>query len=157
MRRRSLRQAWNEDRILWFAILTIAALFIPSGLFHEIGHILVCAGNGFDYTFYVDNIAFNVRCSDSPKPIELYWAMGGVFGMCASLPLLALRKIRSNNGVLIGVSVTGFDHLQKAIFETTAHFSYLSNPTLLVFMSVLSLILMFGLLWHYGYRPFKKT
>ncbi len=156
-KKRSLREIWNEDKIVWFSIITIGVLFIPTGLIHEVGHIVVCVSNGFDYTLYTDSIAFNVQCSNSPRPIELYWAMGGVFGIFASLPLLIIKKVRNEKGILIGIVITGFDHLQKAVFETTAHLSYLSNPSLLMFMSVLSLILLGGLLWHYGYRPYKKS
>ncbi|MFN3653774.1 MAG: hypothetical protein ACK4TO_00410 [Candidatus Nitrosotenuis sp.] len=153
----SLREIWKEDKIVWSAIMTIGILFFPTGFIHEAGHILVCVSNGFDYTFNIGDLVFNVYCSDSPQPIELYWALGGVFGMIGSLSLLTSKWVRANKGVFIGVVVTAFDHLQKAIFETTSHFSYLSNLTLLIFMGVLSLIILYGLLWHFGYRPYKKS
>ncbi|MEM2785132.1 MAG: hypothetical protein QXW37_04450 [Candidatus Nitrosotenuis sp.] len=156
-KKRSLCEIWKEDKIVWNAIIIIGILFFPTAFIHESGHILVCISNGFDYTFNIEDLAFNVHCSDSPQPIELYWALGGIFGTIASLSLLASKWVRTNKGVYIGVVVTAFDHLQKAVFETTSHFSYLSNPILLIFMSILSLILLCGLLWHFGYRPHKKS
>jgi hypothetical protein len=156
-KKRSLREVWEQDKIVWVTIATIGILFFPIGFIHEVGHILVCVSNGFDYTFNIGDLAFNIHCSDSPQPIELYWALGGIFGMIVSLSLLASKWVRTNKGVFIGVVVTAFDHLQKAVFETTTHFSYLSNPNLLIFMSILSLILLCGLLWHFGYRPYKKS
>lgn len=154
---KSLRQIWNQDKIIWVTIITLGVLFFPAGLIHELGHIIICVASGFNYTFSVGGSAFIVHCSDFPQPIQVYWAMGGIFGMIFSLVPVASKWVRENKGVFIGVVVTGFDHMQKAIFETTTHFSYLSNTGLLVLVAVLDLVLMCGLLRHFGYRPFSKT
>jgi len=156
-KKKNLREIWSQERIVWYSIITIGSLFIPTGIIHEVGHIVVCTGSGFDYTLNLLSIAFSVQCSDSPRPIELYWAMGGIFGMLSSSVLLISKWVRTQKGVLIGVIVTAFDHFQKSLMETFAHSSYLSNGTSLIFMSIIVLIVWGILLWRYGYRPYKKA
>ena len=138
-------------------VFTILVLFFPTGMIHELGHILVCTSNGYDYTFSIAELALNVHCSASPQPLLLYFALGGIFGMIASVSLFLSKKIRSNPGIFIGVSVTAFDHFLKSIFETFTHSAYLSNPNLSVYMSVLVVFFMLGLYVFFTKRAKVKT
>ena len=151
------RQIWNRNKLLIISAITILVLFFPTGMIHELGHILVCTSNGYDYVFSVGDLALNVHCSASPQPLLLYFALGGIFGMIASVSLFLSKKIRSNPGIFIGVSVTAFDHFLKSIFETFTHSAYLSNPSLSVYMSVLSVFFMLGLFVFFTKRATSKT
>jgi hypothetical protein len=157
MTRITRRGIWNRNKLLIISSITILILFFPTGFVHELGHILVCTSNGYDYVFSMSNLALNVRCSASPQPILLYFAMGGIFGMIASLSLFLSKKVRSNPGIFIGVSVTAFDHFLKSIFETFTHSAYLSNPNLSIYMSVLSVFFMLGLYVFFSKRATSKT
>ena len=151
------REIWNRNKLLIVSAITILVLFFPTGFVHELGHILVCASNGYDYVFSIGDLALNVRCSASPQPILLYFALGGIFGMIASVSLFLSKKIRSNPGIFIGVSVTAFDHFLKSIFETFTHSAYLSNLSLSIYMSVLSVFFMLGLFMFFSKRAKNKT
>lgn len=146
-----------KNRILIVSSVTIVILFFPIGFAHELGHILVCAGNGYDYVFSFGDLALNVHCSSSPQPILLYFALGGIFGMIASLSLFLSKKIRTSPGIFIGVSVTAFDHFLKSIFETFTHSAYLSNWSLSVYMSAITAVLMISLLVFFSMREKKRN
>ena len=151
------REIWDKNRLLIVSTVTIIILFFPTGFVHELGHILVCVSNGYDYAFSIGDLALNVHCSNTPQLILLYFALGGIFGMIASVSLFLSKKIRTNPGIFIGVSVTAFDHFLKSIFETFTHSAYLSNPNLSIYMSVLSVFFMLGLFVFFSKRATSKT
>ncbi len=151
------REIWNRNKLLIVSAITILVLFFPTGFVHELGHILVCTSNGYDYVFSIADLALNVHCSASPQPILLYFALGGIFGMIASLSLFLSKKIRSNPGIFIGVSVTAFDHFLKSIFETFTHSAYLSNLSLSIYMSVITVFFMLVLFVFFSVRTKRKT
>ncbi|MEK6528716.1 MAG: hypothetical protein AABZ36_07550 [Nitrospirota bacterium] len=151
------REIWNRNKLLIVSAITILVLFFPTGFVHELGHILICTSNGYDYVFSIADLALNVHCSASPQPILLYFALGGIFGMIASVSLFLSKKIRTNPGIFIGVSVTAFDHFLKSIFETFTHSAYLSNLNLSIYMSVLSVFFMLGLFVFFSKRAKIKT
>ena len=151
------REIWDKNRLLIVSAVTIMILFFPTGFVHELGHILVCVSNGYDYTFSIGDLALNVSCSDTPQPILLYFAFGGIFGMVASVSLFLSKRIRTNPGIFVGVSVTAFDHFLKSIFETFTHSAYLSNWSLSVYMSVITAFLMISLLVFFSMREKKSN
>jgi hypothetical protein len=151
------REIWDKNKLLIVSAVTIITLFFPTGFAHELGHILVCASNGYDYVFSFGDLALNVRCSSLPDPILLYFALGGIFGMIASVSLFLLKQVRTNPGIFIGVSVTAFDHFLKSIFETFTHSAYLSNPNLSIYMSVITVFFMLGLFVFFSKRAKSKT
>ena len=150
-------KVWNQNKILLIAIITIAILFFPIGFIHELGHILVCTANGFDYTLTLGSLALIVHCSDTPQPVLWYFALGGMFGMSASLTLFIPKQFRENKGIFIGISVTAFDHFLKAVSETFAHSAYISNTSFFLFMTVVLLVFMTALIWFFSKRPAKIT
>ena len=150
-------EIWDKNRLLIVSAVTIIILFFPTGFVHELGHILVCASNGYDYTLSIGELALNVHCSNTPQPILLYFALGGIFGMIASGSLFLLKQVRTNTGIFIGVSVTAFDHFLKTIFETFIHSAYLSNLNLSIYMSVLTVFFMLGLFVFFSMRDKNKS
>jgi len=150
-------EIWKKNKLVFVAIFTMVVLFFPIGLIHELGHILICMGNGFEYTFFMGDLAMNVQCSNTPQPLLLYFALGGIFGLISSLMLFLLPIVRKNKGIFIGVSITGFDHFLKAIFETFTHSAYLNNANLSLYMSVISIFFMFSLVLFFSKRSNKMT
>lgn len=156
-KKQSFREVWKKNQLVFIAIATIGILFFPTGFVHEFGHIVVCVYSGFDYTFFIGDLALNVQCSNTPQDVLWYFAFGGVFGMVASLALFAIPLVRKNKGIFIGVSVTAFDHFLKSIFETFTHSAYLYNPILFWYMSILGICFMFFLVWFFSKRSAKIT
>lgn len=149
-----MTSVWQKNRLLFSAAITILVLFFPVSLFHEYGHILVCESNGYDYEFFMGDLAFNVVCSDTPQPILLYFVIGGVFGMILSGGIIPF--VINQKGILIGCSVTCFDQFQKALFETVAHSAYLSSDVLFIGMGVLS-GLFFLALYRFYYNRINQN
>lgn len=152
-----LRRLWNRNKLVYTSLITIFVLFFPIGFVHESGHILVCISNGYDYTFTLEDLAMNIFCSDTPQPILLYFALGGIFGFIASMMLFLLKIVRTNKGIFIGVSVTAFDHFLKTIFETFTHSDYLSNNYLFIYMSFLPIFLLLVLWWYFTKQSKKES
>ena len=150
------REIWDKNRLLIVSAVTIIILFFPTGFVHELGHILVCTSNGYDYAFSIGDLALNVHCSNTPQPILLYFGLGGIFGMLASISLFLLKQVRINPVIFIRLSVTTFDHFLKAIFETFTHSAYLSNLNLSIYMSVLTVFFMLGLFVFFSMRDKSK-
>jgi hypothetical protein len=151
-----ISKLWNRNELFFTSVVTILILSFPIGFIHESGHILVCVSNDYDYTFTFEDLAMNVYCSNTPQPVLLYFALGGTFGVIASMMLFLLKIVRTNKGIFMGVSVTAFDHFLKAIFETFTHSDYLFNTNLFIYMSVLPILLLFMLWWYFTKQPQKK-
>ena len=156
-RKIAVHQIWNKNKLLIISALTILILFFPTGIIHELGHILVCASNGYDYAFTVGDLALNVHCTSTPQPILWYFALGGIFGLASTLSLFLFKTVRSIPGIFIGVSVTAFDHFLKAIFETFTHSAYLNDRNLSIYMSVLTVFFMLGLFVFFSKCAKSKT
>lgn len=154
-KKQSWHDVWEKNKIILTSVATITPLFFLTGFVHEIGHIVVCVSNGFDYQFYFGQLAMNVQCSDTPQPVLLYFASGGIFGLVSSLMLFLSKRIRKNTGVFIGVAVIAFDHFLKAIFETFFHSDYLSNPNLFMFLSIMLVVFWISLYWFFHQRSKK--
>lgn len=155
-RKVTINQIWNKNKLLIISALTILILFFPTGIIHELGHILVCASNGYDYAFTVGNLALNVRCTSTPQPILWYFALGGIFGLASTLSLFLFKTVRTIPGIFIGVSVTAFDHFLKSIFETFTHSAYLNDPNLSIYMSGLAVFFMISLIMFFNMREKNK-
>jgi hypothetical protein len=139
-------QNLKKRKTAFTAVIVAGLLFYPIGLIHEFGHILVCVSNGFNYTLSLQGFNLQTQCSGISQPIELYFSLGGIFGMIGASLLLISKRIRSNRGILIGVSTVIFDNFLKSIFETYAHFAYISNPIFGMLMGLLVGVFMIGLL-----------
>lgn len=148
---------WNRNELFFTSIITILILFFPIGFIHESGHVLVCISNDYDYIFTFEDLAMNVSCSNVPQPVLLYFALGGIFGFVTSMMLFLLKIVRTNKGILMGVSVTAFDHFLKAIFETFSHSDYLYNTNLFIYMSILPIFLLLVLWWYFTKKTQKKS
>ena len=139
----------KRNKIAFVAVITILVLYYPIGLLHEFGHYLVGLNS---HSTCVIHWWLAGECYPLPQPFMLYWALGGIFGMIGSFSLVALKKVHSNKGILIGVLMLGVSHFVNFVFETFAHFAYLNNAIAGILMAS-SEALAFIALWKF----FSKT
>ncbi len=151
-RKDKLLKFWNQNRMVFIALLIVAVLFYPIGLIPELGHYLVGLSAGSSCQFFW---GLAIRCIPAPQPILLYFALGGIFGMIASSLLVLAKTVRNNKGIFIGVTTTIFDHSLKAIFETYAHGTYLNNTIFGMLMGILPLLYLL-FMWQFFTQRAKK-
>jgi hypothetical protein len=94
------------------------ALSIPVSLLHELGHVSVCAANGFDYRIWVDATGGHMLCSGRPQERLAYNAMGGIFGALGSAGIVGVWMIaRKHYAVLVVGLAYMVDQSAKIILE----------------------------------------
>ena len=115
--------------------LVFTILIYPIGFTHELGHYLVGHYNGSQCN--VNYFELIVNCEPAPQPSWFYFSLGGIFGMVASLALLAIKKLRCKIWVSIGTITMAFDQLVKATYETLIHPEYLNSSATFWYMGLL--------------------
>ena len=76
-------------RIIGYSYLLYIVFIIPVSLFHELGHAAVCYANGYPFDMWLDFRGAHSLCYGVPDNNLLIGAMGGMFGLLASLGILA--------------------------------------------------------------------
>lgn len=141
-RRGALREARGRYGGLLVALATMAALFYPAGLAHELGHLSAGWAAGSECEFFWELV---VVCDPVPRPVEPYHAMGGVFGAAAAISLAASGRVRARGYVLAGVIGVAADNGIKAVIETAAHAAYLTNEPFRMLTGALPVLLVLAL------------
>jgi len=107
----------SRNIIIWSVVLYFA-LSIPVSLFHEMGHVLVCAAHGYNYAVSVDARGGHSICYGSPRNNLIYNAMGGVFGMIASAVIIAVWAFGKRHYAILAVGLAYMvDQFAKIILE----------------------------------------
>lgn len=110
------------------SMIVMMALFYPTGIAHELGHGVICwsEGGSFPLDWVFTRLA--VLCDPFPVQKELSWAMGGIFGMIASvIPPFVFRFLRKWNVILNGFLGCAFLQLGYAISESQKNTLYKVN------------------------------
>jgi hypothetical protein len=108
---------FSRQIIVWSVALYFA-LSIPVSLFHELGHVSVCAASGFDYRIWVDFTGGHMLCSGSPHDRLAYNAMGGVFGTIGSAAILTFWMFAKRHYAVLVVGLAYMvDQTAKIILE----------------------------------------
>lgn len=76
-------------RIIGYSYLLYIILIIPVSLFHELGHTAVCAASGYQFHIWLDFRGGHSICYGIFGNTLVTGAMGGKFGLLASLGILA--------------------------------------------------------------------
>lgn len=120
----------NEYRhIIGYSYLIYVLLIIPISIFHEIGHIAVCSANGYQFSIWLDFRGGHSVCYGILGNNLLIGAMGGIFGLIASLGILAIWYCFSRRLVPLAVVGLAFalDQGLKIILEGFLPRLYLSG------------------------------
>jgi hypothetical protein len=132
---KTFRELWDRggfDRGWISGVLStiiMLGLFWPTGIAHELGHGVVClvADGKIFWPWVFTNLA--LLCEPFPEHVkEISWAMGGSFGIAASvLPIVVFKFLRKWDFIFIGFIGSGFLQLGYAIFESTQNALYRIN------------------------------
>jgi hypothetical protein len=77
-------------RIIGYSYLLYIVLIIPVSLFHELGHAAVCSASGYEFEIWLDYRGGHSLCYGIPGNNLAMGAMGGMFGLLASLGILTI-------------------------------------------------------------------
>ena len=96
----------NEYRgIIGYSYLIYIVLIIPLSLFHELGHAAVCSASGYQFRIWLDFMGGHSICYGIFDNNSIISAMGGIFGLIASLGILAVWYYISKR--LVPLAVVG--------------------------------------------------
>ena len=76
-------------RIIGYSYLLYIVFIIPISLFHELGHGAFCSANGYQFEIWLDLRGGHSLCYGIAGSNLLMGAIGGMFGLLASLGILA--------------------------------------------------------------------
>jgi hypothetical protein len=77
-------------RIIGYSYLLYIVVIIPVSLFHELGHTAVCSASGYQFQIWLDFRGGHSICYGILGNNLIIAAMGGIFGVIASLGILAI-------------------------------------------------------------------
>jgi hypothetical protein len=76
-------------RIIGYSYLLYIVFIIPVSILHELGHVAICSANGYQFDMWLDLRGGHSLCYGTPGNNLVMGAMGGIFGLLASLGILA--------------------------------------------------------------------
>jgi hypothetical protein len=106
-------------RIIGYSYLLYIVVIIPVSLFHELGHTAVCSASGYQFRIWLDFRGGHSICYGIFGNNLIIGAMGGIFGLIASLGILAIWYFFSKRLVplaVVGLSLA-LDQGLKIILE----------------------------------------
>lgn len=146
---KSFRELWDRGGFWKYFIsctlsmLIMLGLFWPAGIAHELGHGVICWATGGEIFWPWVFTRLTLLCDPFPEHVkEISWAMGGSFGVVASVaPIFVFKFLRKWNFVSVGFIGSAFLEFGYAIFESTQNALYRVNDP-----SVILPIVLFGIL-----------
>jgi hypothetical protein len=92
-------------RVIGYSYLLYIALIIPVSLFHELGHTAICSLGGYQFDIWLDFRGGHSICYGIFGNNSVTDALGGIFGLLASLAILAIWYCFSKR--LVPLAVVG--------------------------------------------------
>jgi hypothetical protein len=139
----------SRQVIVWSVILYFG-LSVPISLFHELGHVSICAGSGFDYRIWIDFRGGHMQCSGMPQNTLAYNAMGGIFGAIGSAAILASWMFAKRNYAILVVGLAYMvDQIAKIILEGFYTRLYETNA-IDVYITILQVVSWIGFMLYFA-------
>ncbi len=106
-------------RLIGYSYLLYIVLIIPVSLFHELGHTAICSVSGYQFDIWLDFRGGHSICYGIFDNNLVTGALGGIFGLLASLAILAIWYCFSKRLVPLAVVGLAFamDQGLKIILE----------------------------------------
>ena len=81
----------NEHRrVIGYSYLLYVVVIVPVSLIHELGHTAICSAGGYQFRIWLDFRGGHSICYGILGDNSVIAAMGGIFGLIASLGILAI-------------------------------------------------------------------
>ena len=77
-------------RVIGYSYLLYIVVIVPVSLIHELGHTAVCSAGGYHFRIWLDFRGGHSICYGILGDNSVIAAMGGIFGLLASLGILAI-------------------------------------------------------------------
>jgi hypothetical protein len=77
-------------RVIGYSYLLYIVVIVPASLIHELGHTAVCSASGYQFRIWLDFRGGHSICYGIIGDTSVIAAMGGIFGLIASLGILAI-------------------------------------------------------------------
>jgi hypothetical protein len=77
-------------RVIGYSYLLYIVVIVPVNLIHELGHTAVCSVGGYQFRIWLDFRGGHSICYGILGDNSVIAAMGGIFGLIASLGILAI-------------------------------------------------------------------
>jgi hypothetical protein len=77
-------------RVIGYSYLLYIVAIVPFSLIHELGHTAICSAGGYQFRVWLDFRGGHSICYGIPGDNSVIAAMGGIFGLIASLGILAI-------------------------------------------------------------------
>lgn len=115
-------------RLLVFSLVMYAALVLPLGLMHELGHHWICLSAGYSSNIWFGIDGGHQTCGGSPENTIMYYTSGGMMGLAASL-MVAVSALYSKYAtpLLIAGLTYAVDNFAKIFLEGFMTNMYLSD------------------------------
>ena len=128
-------------RLVGYSYLLYIVLIIPVSLVHELGHTAVCVASGFQFHIWLDFRGGHSECYEIFENNLVIGAMGGIFGLLASLGILGIWYCFSKRPAALAVVGMAFalDQGLKIILEGLLPRLY-SAGTFDLFITMLQII-----------------
>jgi hypothetical protein len=91
-----MAMSYNNDnvkkyrRIIGYSYLFYIVVILPVSLLHELGHAAVCSASGYQFRIWLDFRGGHSICYGIFGNNSVIAAMGGIFGLIASLGILGI-------------------------------------------------------------------
>jgi hypothetical protein len=77
-------------RLIGYSYLLYIVVIVPFSLIHELGHTAICSAGGYQFRIWLDFRGGHSICYGILGDNSVIAAMGGIFGLIASLGILAM-------------------------------------------------------------------
>jgi hypothetical protein len=77
-------------RLIGYSYLLYIVVIVPFSLIHELGHAAICSAGGYHFRIWLDFRGGHSICYGILGDNSVIAAMGGIFGLIASLGILAM-------------------------------------------------------------------
>jgi hypothetical protein len=77
-------------RVIGYSYLLYIVVIVPVSLIHELGHTAICSAGGYQFRIWLDFRGGHSICYGLLGDNSVIAAMGGIFGLIASLGILAI-------------------------------------------------------------------
>lgn len=134
-------------------------LIIPFGIIHELGHGIICASEGIEFTTHISPFGSSIICHGDVANKDLFHVMGGLLASVVAItPYLFakkhLEKLPYLSIVLLSLAV---GHAVNAVIETAFFDSYIDNNIVTVFsINMVSMIAFIYFAYYYSKTTLKQ-